>query len=85
MRIPARQENSSQLTFAGIDKIPALHEVYLIDEGRARTINLRQDSLYRFTPAAEISKFNVVVGRIDAVQEKLSAVALPKELALGHN
>ncbi len=85
VRIPTRREESARLTFSGIDKIPALYEIYLIDESRGRTINLRQDSLYRFSPAAEISKLSVVVGKKDAVQEKLSEVALPKEFALGQN
>ncbi|MGH7455149.1 MAG: FlgD immunoglobulin-like domain containing protein, partial [bacterium] len=79
------ERKAAQLTFSGVTKIPASYEIYLIDEGRAGTINLREDSLYRFTPAAEISKFNVVVGKKDVVQEKLNAVALPKEFALGHN
>ncbi|MCI0694336.1 hypothetical protein L0337_20300 [candidate division KSB1 bacterium] len=77
--------NAAQLTFSGIAKIPASYEAYVIDEGRARTLNLREDSLYRFIPAAEISKFSVMVGKKDAVQEKLSAVVLPKEFTLGQN
>jgi hypothetical protein len=77
------QHEASQLAFAGIGKIPSEFEVYLIDAGRGRTSNLREDSLYRFTPVAELSKFSVVVGRRTAVQEKLNAVALPKEFILG--
>lgn len=79
------QREASQLAFSGISKIPSQFEVYLIDKGRARTVNLREDSLYRFTPAAELSKFSVVVGKNEAVQEKLSSVALPKAFALGPN
>jgi hypothetical protein len=75
----------AQLAFSGITRIPSHFEVYLIDKGRARTVNLREDSLYQFTPAAELSKFSVVVGKKEAVQEKLSSVALPKEFALGPN
>jgi len=48
-------------------------------------VNLREDSLYHFNPAAELSKFNVVVGKKEAVQEKLSSLTLPKEFALGPN
>ncbi len=83
--VRATAQEAARLTFSGMGKIPASYEVYLIDEGRAGTINLRQDSLYYFTPAVEISKFNVVVGKKDVVQEQLNAVALPKEFALGHN
>jgi len=79
------QCEASQLTFAGIGKIPGEFEVYLIDAGRARTSNLREDSLYRFTPVAELSKFRVVVGKKETVQEQLNLVALPKSFALGPN
>lgn len=79
------QREASQLAFSGISKIPDQFEVYLIDEGRARTVNLREDSLYHFNPAAELSKFNIVVGKKEAVQEKLNSLALPKEFALGPN
>ncbi|MCI0555691.1 MAG: hypothetical protein L0287_32495, partial [Anaerolineae bacterium] len=75
----------AQLTFSGIRRIPAHFEVYLIDEGRAQSANLREDSLYHFTPAAELMKFKVVVGRKENVQEQLSSLALPKEFALGPN
>lgn len=79
------QREASQLAFSSINKIPSQFEVYLIDEGRARTVDLREDSLYHFTPAAELSKFSVAVGKKEAMQEKLSSVALPKAFALGPN
>jgi len=77
------QRDAAQLTFTGISKIPGDFEVYLIDAGRARTVNLRKDSLYRFTPAAELSKFSVVVGKKETVQEQLNSMALPKDFSLG--
>jgi len=79
------EREMAQLTFSGINKIPAPFEVYLIDEGRARTVNLRNDSLYRFNPIVEASKFSVVVGKKAAVQEKLNSITLPKAFALGPN
>jgi len=75
----------AQLTFAGIGKIPSRFEVYLLDADHAQSVNLREDSLYRFTPAAELMKFKVVVGRKEKVQEQLNSLALPKEFALGPN
>ena len=83
VRVISRQP--AQLTFSGIKKISNHFEVYLLDEVRAQSVNLRQDSLYHFTPAAERMKFKVVVGRKENVQEQLSALALPKEFALGPN
>ncbi len=76
---------ATRLAFSGIYKVPAQFEVYLIDESRAQTLNLRADSLYHFTPAAELSKFKIIVGKTAAVQEQLNSVALPKEFALGLN
>jgi len=75
----------AQLAFTGINRIPPHFDVYLIDEGRAQSFNLRKDSLYHFTPAAELMKFKVVVGRNEKVQEQVNALALPKEFALGPN
>ena len=83
--VHANQRKAAQLAFSGIGKIPNQFEVYLVDENRARTVNLREDSLYRFTPAAELLKFSVLVGKKETVQEKLSAIVLPKEFALGPN
>ena len=83
--VRAISRQPAQLTFAGISKIPRRFEIYLLDEGRAQSANLREDSLYRFTPAAELMKFKVVVGRKEKVQEQLNSLALPKEFALGPN
>ncbi len=73
-----------KLVFSGIESVPALFEVFLIDEAKAKGFNLRENSLYSFTPAAEISRFNIVVGKTDAVNERLKSV-IPKEFALGKN
>ena len=82
--VNAPQHEAAQLAFSGIGKVPNPFEVFLIDERQARAVNLRADSLYRFTPATEISKFRVLVGKREAVQEQLSAVP-PKAFALGPN
>lgn len=83
--VRAISRQPAQLAFSGISQIPSRFEVYLINEGQAQSANLREDSLYQFTPAAELTKFKVVVGRKENVQEQLSALALPKEFALGPN
>jgi hypothetical protein len=83
--VQAISREAAQLAFSGIGKIPSRFEVYLLDAGRAQSANLREDSLYHFTPAAELMKFKIVVGRKEKVQEQLSALALPKEFALGPN
>ncbi len=83
--VTAKQQEASQLAFSGIKHIPPHFEVYLIDEGRSRSLNLREDSLYQFTPTAGLSKFSVVVGKKDAVQEKLAGLSLPTEFIIGPN
>ncbi len=83
--VRAISREASQLTFSGISKIPNRFEVYLIDADHAQSVNLREDSLYQFTPAAELLKFKVVVGRKEKVQEQLNSLALPKDFALGPN
>jgi len=83
--VRAISRQPAQLTFAGISKIPRQFEVYLLDADHAQSVNLREDSLYHFTPAAELMKFKVVVGRKEKVQEQLSSLALPKDFALGPN
>jgi len=83
--VRATSRQSAQLAFTGIKRIPAHFEIYLIDASRAQSVNLREDSLYHFTPAVELIKFKVVVGRKENVQEQLSSLTLPKEFALGPN
>jgi len=84
-QVRMNQRKTSQLSFYGIRQIPTQFEVYLIDEGRTKKINLREDSLYHFTHVGEISNFCVVVGKKEAVQEKLNSVALPIVFTLGPN
>ncbi|MCH7677315.1 T9SS type A sorting domain-containing protein [candidate division KSB1 bacterium] len=74
----------AQLVLSDIESVPSQFEVYLINEEKANYFNLREDSLYSFTPAAEISKFSIIVGKEDAVNERLKSV-IPKEFALGNN
>ena len=82
--VRAAQGEPSQLAFSGVEDVPREFEVYLIDEGKASFTNLRDDSLYSFTPVAYISKFSVVVAQKDALRDRLDSI-LPKEFSLGHN
>jgi hypothetical protein len=56
----------------------------LIDDDRGRSVDLRADPTYRFTPAAPVSHFRIVVGSADAVRELLDD-SVPKEFAMGNN
>jgi len=82
--VRAVKQQLAQLVFSGIERIPAPFEVFLVNRGNGSITNLREDSLYAFTPAADLLKFKVVVGKKEAVQEELNS-ALPKEFVLGKN
>jgi len=75
----------SQLAFTGLAKVPRHFAIFLIDESKARAVNLREDSLYRFTPATALAKFTVVVGAKETVQDQLRRLALPQSFTLGPN
>jgi phosphodiesterase/alkaline phosphatase D-like protein len=74
----------SSLTLSGVNAIPSYFSVYLIDESRAKYIDVRRDSVYEFVPAVSRLRFSVLVGRKDEVTQKLQEVE-PKEFELGQN
>jgi hypothetical protein len=82
--VQSSQREALQLTFTGVLNVPAQFEAYLIDEARARYLNLRQDSVYSFVPATDISKFQVLVGKARLLQEKLGAI-LPRVFTVEQN
>jgi hypothetical protein len=59
-------------------------QLFLIDECRARVIDLRVDSVYAFVPATEVTSFVVVAGSAEAVSEILTGV-MPQQFGLGVN
>ncbi|OGU27792.1 MAG: hypothetical protein A2X66_07410 [Ignavibacteria bacterium GWA2_54_16] len=74
----------STVMFSGIRGVPNGLEVYLIDEARAKSINLRRDSTYQFVPLTAISKFSVIVGSMEMIGPKLREIG-PKEFLLSQN
>ena len=79
------QRQICQLTLDGVKNIPEQFEVYLSDESRGKYVNAREQSSYEFMAVGEVSKFRVVVGKQESVQEDLNAVHPPTEFALGKN
>ncbi len=73
-----------ELRFAGVENVPPEMHVFLVDESRARSADLRFTGSYAFTPSTDVSKFTVLVGTPDAVSKELASV-LPTEFALGAN
>ncbi len=82
--VQSPQREELQLTFSDLPRVPAHFEIYLLDEARARYVNLRQDSVYSFVPATDISKFQVLVGKAELLQEKLGTI-VPRQFALEQN
>lgn len=82
--VHSRERKPSRLVFSGLWCIPSRFHVYLLDEAKASWVNLRIDSLYSFAPATDISRFSVLVGKEDALRERLSSI-LPRELSLYNN
>jgi hypothetical protein len=78
LRTPVR------LDIDGASAIPGQFASYVIDAERARSLDLKTGSVYTFTPATDVSRFTLVVGRPEKVREQLDAM-LPREFALGNN
>jgi hypothetical protein len=84
LEVRARPQEPAGLSFVGVSSVPEQHRVVLIDDDRGRSADLRADPTYRFTPAAPVSHFRIVVGSADAVREVLDD-SVPKEFAMGNN
>ena len=74
----------ARLSFSELESIPAEYEVYLIDRSKLRSIDLRLENDYAFTPVTNHSKFAIIIGSKAAVEEELQAI-VPKEFILGSN
>ncbi|MBN1408868.1 MAG: T9SS type A sorting domain-containing protein [Calditrichaceae bacterium] len=82
--VEAPAGDKARLSFTDLENIPAEYEVYLIDRSKLRSIDLRLESDYVFTPVTSHSKFAVIIGNETAVEEELQAI-IPKEFILGSN
>ena len=74
----------SSLTFNGIEDVPGKFEVYLIDKNALKSIDLREISRYEFSPVANISKFEILIGRKQAIDKEIKNL-LPEKFSLGNN
>jgi hypothetical protein len=79
---PAKQ--AARLMFAGVADVPPELQVHLIDDGRARSINLREHTVYEFTPPTPVTHFRIAVGTGEAVREILTEL-VPITYALHQN
>jgi hypothetical protein len=74
----------ASLAFRGVSSVPQQYAVYLIDLERARTMDLRKDSVYSFVPQMKVSNFRVLVGTPAAVERQVAEV-VPREFSLSQN
>jgi hypothetical protein len=78
------KSKQATLSFKGIEDIPDSYQVYLIDQSRAKAVDLSSDESYTFVAVEENSSFTVCVGNNEAVQKELAKL-LPREFALNQN
>jgi Leucine-rich repeat (LRR) protein len=82
--VAATSHGNHQIVFNNIDQIPETQQVFVIDLMHACFQDLREDTVYSFTPAVDHTPFIVVVGDESAVQEQIRKI-LPQDFALGYN
>ena len=75
---------NARLSFDGINDIPEIFEVYLIDKERSKFVDLRKQSSYDFQAVKSKSSFELCVGKKESVDEELKQY-LPKEYRLAQN
>jgi len=61
---PVGRNAISSLQFTDINSIPSRFNVYLFDVDKNKYIDLRDDSIYNYATVNNISKFNIIVGKI---------------------
>jgi hypothetical protein len=75
---------NAKLTFNGINDIPSIFDIYLIDKERSKIVDLREQSSYDFQAVKENSDFEICVGNKESIEEELEKY-LPKKYELGKN
>ena len=84
MEVRATPRQPVQLTLDGVSTVPDRFAVVLVDDDRARSIDLRVAREYLITPSTLVSHFRIGIGAEDAVRG-LMEDALPREFALDNN
>jgi photosystem II stability/assembly factor-like uncharacterized protein len=84
MKVYAPDAAKSQLSFSGIEDIPVEYEVFLLDKKAARVQDLREKEIYHFTPLAEITEFELMVGHSENINDRIAEI-IPQDFALEQN
>ena len=75
---------TQHLRFSGVRTVPEKLEVYLIDDERGAAQDLRHDSVYTFVQTRGTMKFEIFVGREEAMKLRLNSVR-PRMFVLEEN
>ncbi|MEW6509907.1 MAG: fibronectin type III domain-containing protein, partial [Bacteroidota bacterium] len=81
-----RSEGKKQVEveFDGLQAVPAMLSVYLLDEERGMAVDIREQSRYHLQPTAVNTLLKVVVGAEDLVRDRASRI-VPADFALLQN
>ena len=72
------------LRFSGVRTVPPKLEVYLVDDERGAAQDLRHDSAYTFVQTRGTMKFEILVGKEEAMKLRLSSIR-PRRFVLEDN
>jgi hypothetical protein len=84
MKVYTPDAVKSELSFVGIEEIPAKYDVALIDKKAARAQNLGESATYVFKPSEEITEFELLVGESNLVKNRILDI-VPQDFALEQN
>jgi|GEM_PF-1187348 len=75
---------SAALSFKGLESIPAISEIYLVNTEQGDYVSLRDQNLYPISAGFHQGIFRIIAGQHDQVQSELSKI-IPKEFQLVQN
>jgi hypothetical protein len=81
--VQAPRNQPATLVFHGLGSLPADLAVFLWSEDALQASDLRRDSVYRFAPHTADSKFSVMVGAREKIDQQLQGL-VPTSVALGN-
>jgi len=82
--VRAAVREPARLSFHGVSEVPSHYDIYLLDDAQAKSVDLRKNPAYMFTPATPVTQFRIAVGTREAIQEALTDL-MPKDFALHQN
>jgi photosystem II stability/assembly factor-like uncharacterized protein len=72
------------LKFTEVESVPSNFAVVLVDRVNSKCLDLRKDNTYQFIPVTATTKFEILVGYQEYIQEEIGSI-LPLEFSLGEN